>query len=434
MDQLTPTHRPGRPAGRLRGAAAAVITVALLSAAAACGSDDDDSSSSPSGGAGTDNDAEVLGTENAASGEPIKVGFVSDGRTATIDNTAHGQAADAMAEYLNDYEAGLAGRPIELVECEAQGEPGKATDCANQLVQAEVAVVVMPESQAAASVHTVTKENKIPLFVYGVADTSILADGETAFALVDVFAGLSDLPIGVAEDEGIEQVTAVVIDVPAATAFFEVLAPDIFDEAGIDLELVTVPPTQADMTPQMTEIASGDETVVHIIGNDSFCIAAMNGLESAAYDGPITILNGCGNEATATGVGDYMDGVVMAAPFALGDDSEPGIQLWNAIADTYGEDIDDPDDGLTTFITFMAMRLALEDLQGDVTTETIISTVQAMESTPIPGSAGLEFRCNGKAAPLLPAICTRGSLRVTLDADGQPMLPYELAGSTPIED
>ena len=89
----------------------------------------------------------MLGTPNAASGEAVKIGFVSDGRTASIDNSQMLPAAKATVEYLNAYKGGLAGRPIELIGCETAGEPGKATDCANQLVQDDVAMVVMPETQ-----------------------------------------------------------------------------------------------------------------------------------------------------------------------------------------------------------------------------------------------------------------------------------------------
>ena len=65
-------------------------------------------------------------------------------------------AAKATVSYINDYMGGLAGRPIDLVGCETAGDPGKATDCANQLVQDDVAMVIMPETQQPLAVHTVT--------------------------------------------------------------------------------------------------------------------------------------------------------------------------------------------------------------------------------------------------------------------------------------
>jgi branched-chain amino acid transport system substrate-binding protein len=57
-----------------------------------------------------------------------------------------------------------------------------------------------------------------------------------------------------------------------------------------------------------------------------------------------------------------------------------------------------------------------------------------MPETDLPGGGGLRFRCNGQAFPATPAVCTRGTLRTSLDAEGQPTLPYEPVGNSPIPD
>jgi len=58
-----------------------------------------------------------------ATGAPIKIGVVSDGRTAAFDNTVQLRAAAAIVKYLNDYRGGIGGRPISLVTCETAGDP-----------------------------------------------------------------------------------------------------------------------------------------------------------------------------------------------------------------------------------------------------------------------------------------------------------------------
>ena len=420
-----------------RALALGLAGVLVLSA---CGSDDDepeaggtDETDEESGGSDDGGDAAaILGEENPATGEPVKVGVITDGRTPSIDNSIHTRAARATIEYVNQHLGGIGGRPIEPVVCESQGDPGKATECANEMIQEQVALVVMPESQQALAVHTVTKANKMPLFVYGVGDAAILLDNEASFALADPTAGLADLPIDIAKAEGVDKVSAVVIDVPAATGFYKAIGAKTFSDAGVELELITVPPGQADMTPQMTQVANGGPTHVHIIGNDAFCIAAMNGLASAGYEGTISVLFSCASENVAKAVD--MEGVHLGVNTALGDPEEPGIQLLGAVMEEFGNDVDDPKAVSTTFITVMAMRLGLEGITGDLTPENVVTTIKAMESTPIPGGKGLEFRCNGKAKPLTPAVCTRGALRVQLDADGEPVLPYKAVGASSIED
>lgn len=380
----------------------------------------------------TRDNAEVLGTKKAAAGEPVKVGFVSDGRGPAIDNTHQAVAADGVVSYVNDYLGGIAGRPVELVKCETRFDPGKATECADEFVQEGVAGVLMPENATALPVFEVLKANKIPLFAYGVGDSALLLDDEVMFSLVDPIGGLADSPISIAEDQDLDKVTVVVVDVPAATTFYSTIAPDIFDEAGLELEVIAIPPDQADLTPQMTEIANGDPTSVHIVGQDSFCIAGINGLFGAGFDGPISMLSGsCDTDAVKTALKDKLEGVYVSSATANGDIEDEGIELWNAIVDEYGVDVE-PDKGMTTFITVLAFRRALESLTGDVTPASVRSTIRAMEPAPLPGGGGMDFRCSGKARPLLPAVCANGNLRSQLDDTGETTLPWTLVGNDPI--
>jgi branched-chain amino acid transport system substrate-binding protein len=429
MDHTTSTDRTTRHRRRHRGAA--LVAALLLLFAAACGGDDDDESSDSTDSTASE---DVLGTPNAASGEPVKVGFVSDGRTPALDNTHMEPAAQATVSYINDYMGGIGGRPIELVTCETAGEPGKATDCANLLVQEDVVMTVMPETQQPLSVHTVLAANGIPLFVYGVTDTAITEDAESSFMIASLTAGLSGLAIEVAEENDLEKVTVFVVDVPAATGYYEGFGETQFEDAGVDLDLVRIPLGAADITQQVNEVVTGDPTVLTIIGDPGLCINAINGLKSNGFDGPITVLNGCATEDVVTAVGENMDGVIMASPTPLGDDSNEGIQLWNAILEEYDPSFDDPNEGLTTFITMMSARQALEGISGDITPDTVTSTIKAAPEQPLITGAGLGFRCNGKAESPTPAVCTRGALRVALDAQGEPVLPYEPFGTSPIPD
>jgi branched-chain amino acid transport system substrate-binding protein len=399
----------------------------------ACSSDDDDAGT---GGKveneNTRDNATVLGTKKAAAGEPVKLGFLSDGRGPAIDNTFQGVAADGIVQYINDYLGGIAGRPIELEKCDTEFDPGKATECGEEFVEKGVVGVLMPETSAALPVFEVMKANKIPLFSYGVGDSALLLDNEVMFSLVDPIGGLADGPISIAEDNDLDKVTVVVVDVPAATTFYNTIAPAMFEEAGIELDVVAIPPDQADMTPQMTEIANGDPTSVHIVGHDAFCIASINGLFAGGFDGPISMLSGsCGNDVVRTALKDKLEGVYVSSATATGDIEDPGIELWNAIVDEYDVDVE-PDKGMNTFITVLAFARALEDLTGDVTPETILTTLRSMEPIPLPGGGGMDFRCSGKARELLPAVCANGNLRAQLDDKGEITLPWTLVGNAPI--
>jgi branched-chain amino acid transport system substrate-binding protein len=294
---------------------------------------------------------------------------------------------------------------------------------------------VLPETNAVAEVHRAMSEAQIPLFLYGSADPAVLADGVTTFSLASPLSGLSTLPIGVAEENGLDKISAVIIDVPAATELYTSDAGRArFEDAGLELELIAIPPGQADMTPQMSLIANGDPSIVHIVGNDTFCIAAMNGLQATGFDGPIDMLNACVTDATRQAVGDYLEGVYVASPVPVGDEDEPGLRQWEAIYDAYGEGIDDVNKGVNTYATFMGMYQAIEHLTGEVTPAAIAEAIRTMPNMEVPAGGGLVYRCGGGAEPATPAVCTRGTLTTRLDANGEPTLPYTPTGNSPVED
>src|SRR5437879_3644358 len=98
-----------------RGAVAVVVGAALLAAACGSSSKSTSTSATPTTASGA---ASLLGTKRAASGTPIKIGTVGDGKTPAIDNTSQVTIAKAMVKYFNEYRGGIGGRPVELVSCE----------------------------------------------------------------------------------------------------------------------------------------------------------------------------------------------------------------------------------------------------------------------------------------------------------------------------
>src|SRR5262245_43551420 len=76
----------------------------------ACGGGDNSTSSATTEGTGTTaSAADLLGPVNKASGEPVKIGMVSDGATQAYDNTDELRAAQAAAKYWNEHKGGIGG-------------------------------------------------------------------------------------------------------------------------------------------------------------------------------------------------------------------------------------------------------------------------------------------------------------------------------------
>nr|MDT0664447.1 ABC transporter substrate-binding protein [Micromonospora sp. DSM 115978] len=306
-------------------------------------------------------------------------------------------------------------------------------DCGNLMVAEGVVAVAVGEAGVAESVAAPLSESGIPTMFFGAGSTSILED-DTSFAIGDPTVATIRMPIGLAEDLGVTKVTTVVIDVPAAIETQEIAAPPLYEAAGIDYDFVAVPPGTADMTPQMQSVVDGDPGVVFVIGNDSFCISAFNGLAAVGYEGTISAISQCITDATRDAVSaDVLDGMVVAASVPVGAGDPTGV-LYETVINTFGEGVDaSSPTGRGMYMTLGALASALSDIEGEITPETATAAIKAAPEQELPGAAGLQFRCNGNAYPESPAACVRGGLSTTLDADGLPST-FEVLGTSPIED
>ncbi|WP_007509146.1 ABC transporter substrate-binding protein [Pseudofrankia saprophytica] len=421
-------RRTGARPGRRSLGAVLAASLALVVFGAACGSDGD--APSP---ANTTANAGVLGPVRAASGEPVKIGIISDGATPGFDASAQLDVADATAAYLNERRSGIGGRPIKLVKCKTQGDPSKATDCANQLVSDDLVAVAVAESGVIDDIWRPLAAANVPTMVYGAGSPDVLADNESTFALGDPNYATLQMPISLAKKLGVHKVTAVVIDVPAALHSAQEVAPGAFAKAGLEYQLVTVPPGTADMTPQMQNVAGAHPGLVFVIGNDSFCISAFNGLRAVGFDGKISAISQCVTDATRKAVpADALKGMIVSATVPNGG-TDPSTVLYDAVLKTYSHGIGSADAviGRGMFMTLAGLATATEGISGTITPATVIATIKAMPERELPGSGGQKFRCNGKADPADPAVCVRGGLSTTLDDKGQPTA-FEVLGSTPI--
>jgi branched-chain amino acid transport system substrate-binding protein len=422
-----------RTGWRARRGLALVASAAVLTAITGCG-DDDSSDSGSTESMDSGERAELLGPENRATGEPVRVGIISDGATPAYDTTDEIRAAQATADYWNEHRSGIGGRPIELVTCETGGEPAGATDCGNQMVEENAVAVVFSNSGVGDSAWGPLHEAGIPTMYFQTTGDELTRDAQSTFTLVNPLPAVFGLPVAVAEREDADKVAFVVIDVPVAVEAFESNGQQILDNAGLDHELVRVPPGTADMTPQMQEVVDSGAEVVQVMGNDTFCIAAYQGLWAAGYDGAITSVSQCITEATREALpGGQLEGISIISSYAIGATDDPSYQLYQAVMDAYGHDLDDVAGiyAIGAYTVTSALATSLEGISGDVTPRSVTQTIKTMPEKELPGGGGATFRCGGSAVPSLPAVCTNQWLRTTLDADGQPVT-YEVEDSSDI--
>jgi ABC-type branched-subunit amino acid transport system substrate-binding protein len=410
--------RRRRPGQRWRGAIAVAV---LLVALGACGDDGGSAGDETDDTLGRTAAEELLGPADPASGEPVKVGQVSEGTSATVEAGDELQAGAATVEWLNEHRGGIGGRPIELVTCEMKVDPATTTDCAQQMIEEDVVAVTVGAAAYTEALWEPLHTAGIPLVVLSGTGGGLLEDDASTFVMVNPMAAFFGLPIAIAESEGADKVTFVIIDVPQARDVLEADDGATMERAGLDYDVVTVPLGTPDLTSQMQDVANSGTGVVHILGNDAFCIAAIQGLRAVGYDGAISGVSYCFTDATRTALGSDLEGISVLAPLADGATDDPTYQLYQAVMAEYGQDVEEVDGyyALSGYAAVATLGAALETIEGEIDAATVASTIRAMPETELPAGGGTAFRCGGSAVPDLPAVCTNQWLRGELDANGE---------------
>lgn len=418
--------------GRIATGLAALLSVAVLSSCSESDGDDRAFGATPttaSADTPAANAEDLLGEPNPAEGEPVKIGFVSDGKAAVLDNTIEFTAAEATVEWLNERNGGIGGRPIELVTCESK-DAAAASACGRQMVQERVAAVAFKEITGAELLWQPLHDAGIPVMAFTSQDP-LSADAASTFVLTDSTVAGVEVPLAVAKEVGADKATVVIIDVPGAADTVQDAAGPAFEDAGIELAFVRIPPGTADMTSQLSPLASDGTDVAFVVGYDAFCIAAFKGLAQVGYDGRIVSIQQCFSDATSQALtGPELEGIRLWATTTIGDPEDPDTQLFNAVMTEYDPSISTSDDAaFATFALVTALHNGVAGLTGDVTPASIIEALKTMPSTPLHAGAGREFQCGGSAVPEAPANCTAGALVTTLGPDGLPG-EYTLVGSS----
>ena len=369
--------------------------------------------------------ANVLGAKNPAKGTSVKIGLISDDQAGTTDNSIETPVVNAASQWINEYRNGIGGHPMTIDRCVTNGDPSKALDCANQMIADKVPAVLFGSNRFFQNSWDPLHAAGIPVFSFAAGYPTALADGQNTFIFGPGSAALNSLNIGAAKNmkPKSKKVTAVVIDVPAATDPYKTTIPPVLKAAGLDLDLVTVPAGTADMTAQMQKVASSNpKGPVFVLGNDTFCIAAFNGLRTAGYKGVVTAIPQCFSDATRTAIpADFLNGIQVAATAPIDDPKDPSMKQYAAVLDKYGASSVDKSriTGVSMFQGILGLNIATQNLKGDVTPQSVIAASKAMPWTVLPGTGGLHAQCGGAVQPANPAVCLPGSLAATLGPDGK---------------
>ncbi len=389
--------------------AAAMLGVMLM--AASCSSSKSGSTSPTSTTTG------ALGTPNVAKGSPLKIGYITDGNHGAINNLSEIPAAQAAVKYVNKYLGGVGGHVLSLDVCDDEQTPAGGTDCANQLIAAKVPVVLM-NAVSETTMYPLLEGAGVPIVNYSAASQQQIT-GKLSYILPNDIGATFAGPAKIAQNAGAKRAAVFIIDVPTATGPAQQLDPLIYKNAGVPVDIVSIPPGTADMTPQMqAEIGKGVDSI-QVFGNSSFCTSLLKAAKTLGYKGTTVLIQQCIANGSSAGIpGGYAGNKVVAVATTVPTD--PDVKIYKAAMSTYAPGTPPFANGVTPggFATVVSFAKAMKHLTGTTTSNDIVKTLNAMPPTPLFFGAGITFQCNRKQIVIAPAICSTGVLEQTLDQAG----------------
>lgn len=392
---------------RKRTLALAGAVAAFAVVVAGCSDDDGDTS-------GDGVDLSVLGEADAASGDPVEIMFNTPGNKSSA-YTNETEVAEATVKYINENLGGINGRPIKLTMCFDELQAANARECANKAVGSKAVAVLSGTPSNPDTIAAVTSPAGLPYFmVNGGGKESLTAPN--SYVVTNTVGGIVGLPAELAKERGYQKAAILVIDAPLATQPITGMGKLVFGNAGVELEVVTVPPGTADMTPQVQAVIDSGAKLVQVLGDIPFCTGAFKAMTTLNADIDKVAISNCVSSESAAQIPGGYEGITIRTTEDTNPDSADR-KLFNAVLQKYGAD--GKEDGATAFRSLVAFQRSLSGMSGDITRESIVKRLNAQpEPVESPLAAGLTFQCGTKPMAVTPNVCSGGIIAGTSDKDG----------------
>jgi branched-chain amino acid transport system substrate-binding protein len=401
--------------------AAAALTVAAL-VLSACSSGGASSSTQSSSSSSADS---VLGPVKAATGTPLTLGYITDGKSAAIDFTALQQTAQAAVQYVNERLGGVAGHPINLKICETQQVPSRAIDCANQMIQAKVPVVLNDVTGEGTYLVPPLVKAGIPYVTFeGSAPEELTT--KNAYSLTGSVATLLGGIAGYAKQSGVKKMAILAFNVPSIIAAVNSLGKLVFGNAGIALQVIPVTPGSPDLNPQMEQVISGNADAFLGIADSTVCAGILKAAKSLNYTGKEFLNSECIAKSAASAIpGGYRGVTISATTKQQAGDKD--YDLYAAVLNHYSPKTASANLtnigavlGYGAVLGFARAMTAGGVTSGDVTASVVTAAMPKAKNVVQPVGGNVTFTCDGTAVPGLTGICGVGAQITTLTQDGAP--------------
>jgi branched-chain amino acid transport system substrate-binding protein len=317
---------------RSRTAAAAVAAVAGIALAlTGCSSSGGGGSSSAT--ATTSSNANLLGTPNKASGDPVVFGVLNlEAGAVTFPEVF--QAEQAAVDYVNAYRGGIGGRPIKLVKCATDGQPSTSQRCANQVVDSKpVAILGAADTGSPGAIPVYQRAGLA--YLGGVAFTPV----EQNFADAAIFSSISTgdnsaASAYLAQDQGVKSAAVVYTSDTQGTSSGNVVISTLKNAGATKITKIPIPPTASDVSSAVATVTTAQPDLVYVAA-PAACPNVLSSLKQLGYTGKIAGVDTCTSPKAIQGANGGADGLYFAAPVLDPSSSETDAQLYRAVLAKY---------------------------------------------------------------------------------------------------
>jgi branched-chain amino acid transport system substrate-binding protein len=220
--------------------------------------------------AASDTDADTSAPQNT---EPIKIGHIVD---LTGVQAMTGQEAERALNFALEALGGeFAGRPVEIVTGDAQGQPSTAVDLARKMVERdEVAAIFGPtQNDQKSAVADYIKQAKVPLIFYNAGSTELLKDNDwlvgAGGAMPQLPSVMADYAYNVLDYRTLNVISMEPLNFKSVVLLFE----ESFEGLGGTIVSEKWAPIPcADWMPYLTTLGDADAIVAWASGSDAISL------------------------------------------------------------------------------------------------------------------------------------------------------------------
>jgi len=383
-----------------RGLRLLAVALAMLFVLGACGDSDDDGdagaatteateeTTATTGGTDTTGATDTTGgTETTAgeaaapSGEPIKVMTIAPVNTNLPPYPNIPAAAEVYEQWIND-RGGIAGRPLDVITCDDQGDPNVAADCARQAVEEGVVAVVGSFVFDASGIISVLEEAGTAWFGECCPLVPQEFQSPISYALGSLFPAQGAGNGWKMAQDGCENVVVVYVDIPAGDAAHPAFLNGYTVGGGNpdNVRVVKIPLTAQDYSAQVAQAVEGGTDCIAGGISDSNWATWLPAMMAAGAEQRLYGLQGNLNSVIAEQFPEITEGAIVsnsypniAAPVwedyraALEEYDAPDLD-WNSLA------------GLGTWTAYTAFTNIVEGMEGEIDNETFIEAANGVSA------------------------------------------------------